>query len=301
MPAAAAPLAPARAPADNRPMTGTLLSLGHGYSARALAARLIAQGWHVIGTTRDPATCATLRAEGVEPLLWSADLAPALARATHLLSSIAPDAGGDPALRRYGPELAAAPLVWAGYLSTTGVYGDHRGGWVDEETALAPTTERGIQRVAAEAAWRALGLPLHIFRLAGIYGPGRGPFAKVRDGTARLIVKPGQVFSRIHVDDIAAVIAASIRNPRPGAVYNVCDDDPAPPQDVIAHAAALLGLPPPPAVPFAGAEMSAMARSFYAESKRVRNTRIKTELGITLRYPDYRAGLAALLAAEKAA
>jgi nucleoside-diphosphate-sugar epimerase len=159
-----------------------------------------------------------------------------------------------------------------------------------------------VARVAAEAEWRALadraGLPLHIFRLAGIYGPGRGPFEKVRDGTARRIVKPGQVFSRIHVDDIAQVLAASMARPNPGAVYNVCDDDPAPPEDVLAHAAALLGLPPPPAVAWDEAEMTEMARSFYAESKRVRNDRIKDELGVRLLYPDYRAGLAAILAAE---
>ena len=174
------------------------------------------------------------------------------------------------------------------------------GGWVDEATPLTPATARGRARVAAEAAWQALaegaGLPLHIFRLAGIYGPGRGPFAKVRAGTARRIVKPGQVFSRIHVDDIARVLAASIARPFPGAIYNVCDDDPAPPQDVIAHAASLLGLPPPPDEPFDTAEMTAMARSFYAESKRVRNDRIKAELGVRLAYPTYREGLAALLA-----
>ena len=143
------------------------------------------------------------------------------------------------------------------------------------------------------------GLPLHIFRLAGIYGPGRGPFEKVRQGTARRIVKPGQVFSRIHVEDIAQALEASIRQPRPGAIYNLCDDDPAPPEAVLQHAAALLGLPPPPEVAFDAAEMSPMARSFYAENKRVRNDRIKHELGVTLLYPDYRAGLEALLAEER--
>ena len=153
-------------------------------------------------------------------------------------------------------------------------------------------------RVEAEAAWGAGPLPLHVFRLAGIYGPGRGPFEKVRRGTARRVVKAGQWFSRIHVDDIAQVLLASIERPRPGAVYNVCDDDPAPPQDVIAHAAALLGLPPPPEVAFADAEMTPMARSFYAESKRVSNARIKRELGIRLIHPDYRSGLAAILAGD---
>ena len=193
----------------------------------------------------------------------------------------------------------AAQFDWVGYLSTTGVYGDQDGGWVDESAPLNPSTRRGQWRRDAEARWSAIpGLPLHIFRLAGIYGPGRGPFAKVRQGTARRIVKPGQVFSRIHVDDIAQVLAASIARPRPGAIYNVCDDDPAPPQDVIAHAAELLGVPVPPEIPIDEAEMTPMARSFYAESKRVRNDRIKDELGVRLAYPDYRTGLAALLQAE---
>ena len=171
---------------------------------------------------------------------------------------------------------------------------------MDENTALTPSTRRGQWRKDAEAAWAAIpGLPLHIFRLAGIYGPGRGPFAKVRAGTARRVIKEGQVFSRIHVEDIAQVLAASIAQPNPGAAYNVCDDDPAPPQDVIGHAAELLGMPLPPAEPFETAEMTPMARSFYAESKKVRNDRIKDELGVTLRYPSYREGLAALLAAER--
>ena len=276
----------------------TLLSLGHGYSAQALAHLLIPQGWRVIGTTRSPARARDLRAQGVEPFMWQDDLSTALAQSTHLLSSIAPDESGDPVLRRYGPQIAAAPLDWVGYLSTTAVYGDHNGGWVDEQTPLAPTTRRGAARVQAEAEWTALGLPLHIFRLAGIYGPGRGPFEKVRDGTARRILKPGQVFSRIHVDDIALILSASITRPNPGAVYNLCDDDPAPPEDVIGHAATLLGLPLPPAIPYDEADMTPMARSFYAESKRVRNDRIKSELGVTLRYPTYREGLAALLDGE---
>lgn len=276
----------------------TLLSLGHGYSAQALARLLIPQGWRVIGTTRNPDKARALAAEGVEPLLWPvSSLAPALAQATHVLQSMAPDQGGDPVLAAHAAELAAARPVWAGYLSTTGVYGDHQGGWVDEATPLTPATARGLARVQAEQGWQALGLPLHIFRLAGIYGPGRGPFEKVRNGTARRILKPGQVFSRIHVDDIAQVLAASIARPNPGAIYNVCDDDPAPPEDVLAHAAHLLGLPPPPEEDWQTAEMTPMARSFYAESKRVRNDRIKAELGIRLIHPDYRSGLAALLAA----
>ena len=282
-------------------MTNTLLSLGHGYSASALARILIPQGWRIIGTTRDALGVARLRAQGVEPVLWpGASLAPALACATHILSSIAPGPAGDPVLAHHAAEIASSTASWVGYLSTTGVYGDHAGGWVDESTALTPGTERGRQRVLAEAEWQALDLPLHIFRLAGIYGPGRGPFEKVRDGTSRRIIKPGQVFSRVHVADIAQVLAASIARPSPGAVYNVCDDDPAPPQDVIGHAAVLLGLPLPPAIDHDEAVMTPMARSFYAESKRVRNDKIKNDLGIDLIYPDYRAGLAALLAADEA-
>lgn len=276
----------------------TLLSLGHGYTSSALAARLVPLGWTVIGTCRDPARADILRAAGVEPLLLPADLSPALARVSHVLAAAAPDAQGDPFLRMAGAALRAAHPRWVGYLSTTAVYGDHQGAWVDEATPINPQSLRARQRVQAEAAWLATGLPVHIFRLAGIYGPGRGPFEKVRDGSARRIIKPGQVFSRIHVADIAETLLASIRRPNPGAIYNVCDDDPAPAEDVLSHAAHLLGLPEPPAIPYDEAEMTPLARSFYAESKRVRNDRIKTELGVNLRYPDYRAGLAELLKSQ---
>lgn len=280
-------------------MSKTLLSCGHGYSARALTRHLLPDGWRIIGTTRSADKAQAIAATGVEPLIWpGTDPGAALQDATHLLISAGPGEGGDPVLAELRAQITAiAPrLEWVGYLSTTGVYGDHQGGWVDESTPLTPSTKRGQLRVDAEAAWRAIpGLPLHIFRLAGIYGPGRGPFAKVRAGTARRILKEGQVFSRIHVQDIAQVLAASIARPNPGAVYNLCDDDPAPPQDVIAFAAALLGLPLPPAVRYEDAEMSPMARSFYAESKRVRNDRIKDELGVTLRYPNYRVGLRAMV------
>lgn len=276
----------------------TLLSIGHGYSAQALSRHLLAQGWRVIGTTRSAAKAARLRALGVEALIWPGDISAALAQATHVLSSVAPDGAGDPVLRALGEDIAKARLDWVGYLSTTAVYGHHGGDWVDEDTPLAPTTARGAARVRAEGEWAALGVPLHIFRLAGIYGPGRGPFEKVRDGTARRILKPGQVFSRVHVEDIAAVLAASMARPAPGAVYNVCDDDPASPEDVLSLAAALLGLPEPPMVMFEDAEMTPMARSFYAENKRVRNGRIKA-LGVRLRYPSYREGLAGILAAER--
>ena len=279
-------------------MNNTLLSIGHGFSARALAPRLLAKGWRVIGTTRSAEKAETLTQDGVEALIWPGAPLP-LDEATHLLTSVAPGDTGDTVLAEAAEALRQARhLEWVGYLSTTGVYGDHRGGWVDETSPLTPGTKRGKARVAAEADWAALGLPLHIFRLAGIYGPGRGPFAKVRNGTARRIIKKDQVFSRIHLDDIATVLDASIAQPNPGAIYNLCDDDPAPPEDVLEHAANLLGLPVPPAVPFEQAEMSPMARSFYSDSKRVRNDRIKDELGVTLRYPDYKSGLASLLAAE---
>lgn len=278
-------------------MNKTLFIFGYGYSAQALARELEPQGWTVIGTSREGRD-GTIRWPGE-------DITPALTQATHLLISAAPDADGDPALRgAYDQIVAAAPhLEWVGYLSTTGVYGDHDGGWVDENTPLTPATKRGQMRVAAEADWQELakevGLPLHIFRLAGIYGPGRGPFSKVRKGTARRIIKKNQVFSRIHVDDIAQVLAASIARPNPGAVYNLCDDKAAPPEDVLAHAADLLGLPVPPSEDFETAEMTPMARSFYAESKRVRNDRIKDELDVVLLYPTYQDGLAALLKLEQ--
>ena len=282
-------------------MTKVLLAMGLGYSAAALSRRLLAQGWRVIGTTRSPEKAARLQAQGIEPLIWpGTPLDGALAEATHILLSIAPDAAGDPVIVAEAEALRRAKPEWVGYLSTTGVYGDHDGGWVDETTPLTPGTARGGQRVLAEAQWQALaadqGWPLHIFRLAGIYGPGRGPFRKVKDGTAQRIVKPGQFFSRIHVEDIGQVLDASIHRPDPGAVYNVCDDDPSPPQDVLAHAAELLGLPIPPEVDIDKADMTPMARSFYAESKRVRNDRMKRGLGIKLLYPTYRDGLAALLA-----
>ena len=281
-------------------MTKTLLSFGHGYSAQALTQRLLPLGWEIVGTTRSAAKADALQATGISPLIFPGDdVDAALSRATHVLVSAGPDADGDPILRAVGDEIAAraAQFEWVGYLSTTGVYGDHGGAWVDESTPLTPSTRRGQWRKEAEAAWAAIpDLPLHIFRLAGIYGPERGPFAKVRAGTARRIIKPNQVFSRIHVDDIAQVLAASIAHPAPGTAYNVCDDDPAPPEDVIAHAADLLHLPIPPAEDFATADMTPMARSFYAESKRVRNDRIKDALGVTLMYPTYREGLAALLA-----
>ncbi|MCH2168784.1 MAG: SDR family oxidoreductase [Oceanicola sp.] len=281
-------------------MTQTLLSLGHGYSAAALAARVLPLGWRVLGTTRKPERAELLRAQGVTPLIVGTDdIAAAVHQATHLLSSAGPSAEGDPFLPLLAPAIEAAPnLSWIGYLSTTGVYGDRGGDWVDEDSETNPESARGQWRLAAEQDWRALGG--HIFRLAGIYGPGRGPFSKVRSGQARRIIKPGQVFGRIHADDIAQIVAASMARPNPGQIYNCSDDMPAPPQDVIGYAAQLLGLPLPPEEPFETAEMSPMARSFYAANRRVRNTRIKSELGVRLLYPDYKVGLRDLLKREQA-
>lgn len=280
-----------------------LLIFGYGYSARFLVTALDLPPEHVRVTTRSADKAAKLAAQGLTARIFpGTEMGQDLHWATHVLITAGPEDGGDPVLAetRAGFIAEAGRLDWVGYLSTTGVYGDHQGGWVDEATPLTPSTERGKARVAAEREWLDLhrdhGLPVHVFRLAGIYGPGRGPFEKVRDGSARRIFKDGQVFSRIHVEDIAQVLAASMAQPDPGAVYNVCDDDPAPPQDVIGHAAELLGLPLPPAITFDAADLSPMAASFYAESKRVDNRRIKQDLGVRLRYPDYRAGLAAMLA-----
>ncbi len=285
------------------PTEPQMLILGHGYSAGFLTPLLREAGWQVAGTTRSRR--AEVAAAGAEPMLWPGDEAAIrdrIASADAILVSAAPGAEGDPVLAAFADDLRRASPRWFGYLSTTGVYGDRGGDWVTEDSPLEPSTTRGQARVEAEAAWQRLageaGWPLHIFRLAGIYGPGRGPFAKLRNGTARRIIKPGQVFSRIHAEDIARVLMASIRAEGPGAIYNVCDDDPAPPQEIIAHAATLIGRPVPPAEDFATAEMTPMARSFYAESKRVSNARIKRELGIELLYPDYPSALAAILRAE---
>lgn len=273
-----------------------MLILGLGYSAQVLAKRLVADGWAVSGTTRNPDRARELADMGVTPILLTADLSQPLAAASHLLVSAAPDAKGDPFLQFY-PEIGSGQFEWVGYLSTTAVYGDHGGAWVDEDSPLNPATPRAAQRILAESQWLATGLPVHVFRLAGIYGPGRGPFEKVRDGTARRIIKLGQVFSRIHVEDIATVLQASIAAPNPGRAYNLCDDDPADPAEIIGEAARLLGLPLPPAVPFEEAQLTPMARSFYMDNKRVRNDRIKTELGVTLAHSGFRQGLRAILAA----
>ena len=293
-------------------MTGTaggcLFGFGYGFSASALGALLGPAGWSLAGTCRTAEGCRALAEAGVAAVPFSreaplADTARCLAGATHVLLSIPPDGDGDPALDRHSADIAALPgLEWIGYLSTTGVYGDTGGAWVDESAAPAPTGERGRRRLRAEESWLAFGgrhgLAVHVFRLAGIYGPGRNALAAVRRGAARRIEKPGHAFSRIHVADIAQVLAASIARPRPGAIYNVCDDEPASGADVVAHACALLGVTPPPLTPLEDADLTPMARSFYADNRRVSNARIKSELGVALRFPDYRAGLASLLADE---
>jgi nucleoside-diphosphate-sugar epimerase len=271
-----------------------------------LARLVAAEGWAVSGTCRSTETAAGLHQLGFSAELFDRDHplpANALRGVTHVLVSVPPDDAADPVLDRHADDIAALPgLSWLGYLSTTGVYGDRGGGWVDETAVLAPTGERGRRRVLAETGWldlwRRRGTPVHIFRLAAIYGPGRSPFAALRAGAAKRVDKPGQVFSRIHVEDLALVLCVSMARPRPGAVYNVCDDDPAAPEAVVAYAAKLLGIAAPPLVAFDQAGLSTMARSFYADNKRVRNALIKRELGVALRYPDYRAGLAAILAAE---
>jgi len=282
-----------------------LFCFGLGYTARVFAARLKTAGWRIAGTTRDADEAAVLRRQGIEAFIFDRDrpledAMGALRGTTHILSSVPPDSAGDAVIDCHGIDLAACGgLEWVGYFSTTGVYGDRAGAWVEEDSAQEPTGERGRRRVAAERAWLSLhaqgGVPVHLFRLAGIYGPGRNALAAVRSGKARRLDKPGQVFSRIHVEDIASVLQASLGHPNPGRAYNVCDDDPAPPAEVIAHACDLLGVEPPPLVPFEAADLSPMARGFYRDNKRVSNRRIKQELGVSLAYPDYKAGLKALL------
>jgi nucleoside-diphosphate-sugar epimerase len=282
-------------------MTGRLFIFGLGYSGLQIAKLAKAAGWSVAGTVRDVDKARQLTAEGIETHLFDGTSplpAASFGMASHVLCTIAPGGTGDPALRTSAALLREAG--WLGYLSTSGVYGDHGGGWVDETTTPRPGQPRSVERLAAEHAWQAMGresgAALDIFRLPAIYGPGRSAIDQVKTGGARRIDKPGQVFSRIHVEDIAVTVVAALAKPSPGAIYNVADDLPAPNAEVIAYACELLALPVPPAIPWdqAAPVMSAMARSFYAENRRVRNDRIKQELGVTLRYPTYREGLRAL-------
>ncbi len=289
---------------------------GLGYSAMVLAERLIRRGWRVSGTVRSAEKKRQLESRlGIKVHLFDRGLPLACAQELlsdvgAILSSVPPDAEGDPVLDHHGEDIAACGgLNWLGYLSTTGVYGDHAGAWVNETSNRRPTSERSQRRVQAEDAWLALSdawlalskaktLPIHIFRLAGIYGPGRSILDSIRAGQAKRIDKPGQVFGRVHVDDIATVIEASLAHPHPGAIYNVSDDEPAAPEAVVAYGCRLLGRTPPPLVPIEAANLSPMAATFYRDNKRVSNARIKTELGVRLRYPNYRVGLEAVLAAE---
>lgn len=280
-----------------------LFIFGYGYSSAAFAERIRGRCSWIGATTRSADKAATMAKEGIAPFLFDGtahdpSLAEALRLASHVLISIGPDADGDPVLRHYRDDLGAARPQWTGYLSTVGVYGNHDGAWVDEDTPCRPVSRRSVQRLAAEEAWlgwaEATGLPVEIFRLAGIYGPGRNAFVNFDKGTARRLVKPGQVFNRIHVADIAGALEAAINGPAATRIFNVTDDEPAPPQDVVAFAAKLLGRTPPPDQDFETAELTPMARSFYGENKRVSNARLKRELGYSFRFPNYRLALEAL-------
>ena len=282
-----------------------LFCFGLGYSVQHLAATLPSDEWQIAGTVRSSEARDRLSERGWEIHLFGGTVplenaASALKGTTHLIDSAPPSANGDPVLLRHAKDIAnLTELTWMGYLSTTGVYGDRGGDWVDEDSERTPSGPRGQRRVDAEDRWldlwRRENVPVHLFRLAGIYGPGRSALDTVRQGRARRLLKPGQVFSRIHIDDIAAVLRASMDAPKPGCAYNLCDDEAAPPQDVITEACRLLDIDPPAEVPFEGAELSDMARSFYRDNKRVSNTRIKEELGVALAWPNYREGLKGLL------
>jgi len=284
-------------------MTGRLFIFGVGYCGLQIARLARAAGWTVAGTCTSADKAASLRADGIEAHAFdgSVSLAVDALAATHVLSTIAPGTSGDPVLRTCRSLLGRAR--WLGYLSTTGVYGDHHGDWVYETTPPRPNQPRSIERLATERAWQALGLEVganvDIFRLPGIYGPGRSAIDQVKAGTARRVDKPGQIFSRIHVEDVAGTVLMTLSQPHAGGVFNVADDLPASTADVVAYACELLGKPTPPLVPWAEAEagMSEMARSFWAENRRVRNDRIKNDLGVILRYPTYREGLSAIAAA----
>jgi nucleoside-diphosphate-sugar epimerase len=279
-----------------------LLVFGLGYTGSAVARAAVAAGMRVTAVSRDPAAAHPPPGAAVVAFALAG---PALADATHLLATAPPGAAGDPVLAAHAKPIASAPLLrWLGYLSTTGVYGDRGGAWVDETTPVAPTADRSRHRAAAEQAWaqRAEKSAVDLFRLAGIYGPGRSPFADLRAGRARCVSKPGHAFGRIHRDDIAHAVLAAIRqNPPPGLrIFNLADDEPAENAAVIAAAARLLGLVPPPAIPYAeaAAHMSEMARSFWAENRKVSSARTREKLGIAWRYPSYREGLRAILAEE---
>jgi nucleoside-diphosphate-sugar epimerase len=277
-----------------------LFVFGLGYSALAIAGRVMREGWTVAGTTRSRESADLLRQHGIEPVLFdgAAPIDPAsLSGTTHLLASIPADPD-DPALRHHAHDIAAIEgLEWVGYLSTTSVYGVTDGSTVDEDYPCAPSSARGQRRLQAERAWQALPLPGHIFRLSGIYGPGRSVFDTIRAGKAQRVIKPGQAFNRIHVDDIATTVRAAMAKPFPGRIYNLADDLPVPSADLVTYACELLSVEPPPEIPFDEAVLSPMAREFWADNKRIDNSRIKAELGVRLAYPTYREGLDAIFAA----
>ena len=283
-----------------------LFCFGFGYSARRFASLCTNKGWHVVGTSRTPSGVRAVNDLGFTGVLFDGEAASpgvraALTQATHILVSAAPDATGDPVLRHHAEDLAACQsITWIGYLSTVGVYGDYGGAWVDEETEPRPKSERSKRRLQAEQAWQTFaevhGCSLQIFRLSGIYGPGRSAIDKLREGKARRLVKPGQVFNRIHVDDIAQVLDAAAHAPGRNGIFNLTDDLPAPPQDVVSYAAELLGLAPPPEIDFETADLSPMARSFYSENKRVSNAKLKAAFALELIFPTYREGIAAIAA-----
>jgi len=279
-----------------------LLIFGFGFTGAALARRLQPKGWTVSGTSRQPERRAQLRDQGIEGIdpNDSAALVAAACPADAVLIAAPPGEGGCPGWEAlHGAELHRT-RPWIGYLSTTGVYGDRGGRWAFETTPTAPMSPEAQRRVVAETAWMSLAgaCPVSVFRLPGIYGPGRSPLDRVRTGEARSLIKPGHVFSRIHVDDLAEGLEASIARRDRAGVYNLCDDEAAAPADVNAYAAALLGLPPPPEISYAPEALSPMARRFWAESKRVSNAKAKAALGWRPRYPTYREGLQAVLAAE---
>jgi nucleoside-diphosphate-sugar epimerase len=285
-----------------------LFCFGLGYSAETLVRLNSERFTSISGTVRTLDKANRLRAMGVNAIVYSGGaagplVAAALEGADSLLVSAAPDDAGDPMLRQLRPELANAEnLRTIVYLSTVGVYGDHGGAWVDETAPLHPTSERGKRRVMAEEAWAAFGhmhgISVQIHRLAGIYGPGRNQLDDLRDGTARRIIKQGQIFNRVHVEDIAGAAMAGFLHPAVTGALNICDNEPCPPQDVVEYAADLLGVKPPPETPFAEASLSEMARSFYSESKRCSNRRLCEILGYQLHYPTYREGLRALAMAD---
>lgn len=284
-----------------------LFIFGPGYAAQQFIGAYRDRFARISGTFRSDLKAESLKATGLNPYFFDAesfdpDILLEISRADALLISIPPTSGYDPVLRSFSKTIASAPhLRWIGYLSTVGVYGDAGGGWVDEDTPPNPVNERSRHRVAAETQWLDLGtdapFSVQVFRLAGIYGPGRNALVRVADGRAQRIIKPGQVFNRVHTADVAQVLMASIERPSRNAIYNVADDEPAPPQDVITYAARLLGIEPPEEVPFAAADLSPMARSFYQDNKRVRNTHIKNALGVKPLFPTYSIGLDALHAA----